>query len=150
LLSYAAAAAGRKDLANADDIALLTAEAYYKKGDFKNAFAEYDKYLPGKEETAPKSVLLRAGYSAFQIGADAKALSYLKSSFADVDSVGFYSSYYLGQLYLKAGQKPMALTAFDIARKYKADAKLVEEASFQFAKISYDLGKSDQAINEFE
>ncbi len=67
-----------------------------------------------------------------------------------MDSVGFYSSYYLGHIYLRNNQKPMALNAFDVARKFKADQKLVEEASFQFAKISYDLGKSDQAIAEFE
>jgi TolA-binding protein len=95
-------------------------------------------------------VLLRAGYAAYVLGQDAKALTYLKNSFADADSVGFYSSYYLGQLYLKTNQKPMALTAFDIARKFKADPKLVEESSFQFAKISYDLGRPDQAISEFE
>jgi tetratricopeptide (TPR) repeat protein len=94
--------------------------------------------------------LLRAGYCAYVLGADAKALSYLKSSFADVDSVGFYSSYYLGQLYLKMNQKPMAQNAFDIARKYKADPSLVEESSFQFAKISYDLGQADKAMAEFE
>jgi len=39
----------------------------------------------------------------------------------------------------------MALTAFDIARKFKPDQKLVEESSFQYAKISYDLSRSDQA-----
>ncbi len=150
LLSYAASVSTRTDLANAEDIALLTAEAYYKKTDYKNALPGYDKYLSGKEATADKSILLRAGYSAYVLGQDAKALSYLKSSFADVDSVGFYSSYYLGQLYLKSNQKPMALTSFDIARKYKGDPMLVEEASFQFAKISYELGKPDQAINEFE
>jgi tetratricopeptide (TPR) repeat protein len=150
LISYAASVSARNDLVNAEDIALLVAESYYKKADYKNALTGYDKYLPGKEETANKSILLRAGYSAFMLGQDAKALTYLTNSFADVDSVGFYSSYYLGQLYLKTNQKPMALTAFDIARKFKADPKLVEESEFQFAKISYDLGKPDQAINEFE
>ena len=44
----------------------------------------------------------------------------------------------------------MALTAFDISRKFKADQKLVEESSYQYAKISYDMGKPDQAIAEFE
>lgn len=150
LISYAATVSTRSDLANPEDIALLTAEAYYKKTDYKNALKGYDKYLSGKEATAAKSILLRAGYSAFVQGQDEKAMTYLTNSFADADSVGFYSSYYLGQLYLKTNQKPMALTAFDIARKYKADLKLVEESTFQFAKISYDLGRADQSINEFE
>ncbi len=150
LILYATSVNARTDLANEEDIALLTAEAYYKKTDYKNALTGYDKYLTGKEQTAAKSILLRAGYSAFVLGLDAKALNYLTHSYADTDSVGFYSSYYLGQLYLRTNQKAMALTAFDMARKYKAEPKLVEESSFQFAKISYDLGKPDQAINEFE
>src|SRR5258706_1024577 len=150
LLIYAASVTTRTDLANAEDIALLTAEAYYKKADYKNALTGYDKFLLGKEATADKSILLRAGYSAFVLGQDASALNYLKNSFADVDSIGFYSSYYLGQIYLRANQKPMALTSFDIARKFKGDPALVEEASFQFAKIAYDLGRPDQAIDEFE
>ena len=44
----------------------------------------------------------------------------------------------------------MALTSFDIARKFKSDKKLVEESTFQFAKIAYESGRADQAISEFE
>ncbi|HCW07457.1 MAG TPA: hypothetical protein DGG95_08860 [Cytophagales bacterium] len=151
LIGYAQTVSSRKEVSNAEEIALLVAEAYYKKADYKNALAGYDKYLTGKESTANKSVLLRAGYSAFVLNQDSKALTYLKNSFEGVvDSVGYYSSYYLGQLYLRGGQKAMALTAFDMARKFKPDQKLVEESSFQFAKISYDIGRPDQAIKEFE
>lgn len=150
LLAYVRATEGREGITNKEEIALLSAEAYYKKGDFKNALNGYNQYLVGREEKTDKGVLLRAGYVAFTLGEGATAMKYLKSSFADKDSVGFYSSYYLGALYLKQNQKPMALTAFDIARKFKADQKLVEESTYQYAKISYDMGKSDQAISEFE
>ena len=150
LLTYVNAVSTRPDLANAADIALLAAEANYKRADYKNALAGYNTYLKGKEETAEKGILLRAGYAAFLLGRDDEAFTYLKNSFVDTDSIGFYSSYYLGQLYLKNNQKPMALTAFDIARKFKGDPVLVEEASFQFAKLSYETGKPDQAIAEFE
>lgn len=44
----------------------------------------------------------------------------------------------------------MAQTAFDIARKFKPDPKLVEESTYQFAKVSYDMGQPDKAITEFE
>lgn len=150
LLAYVKSISSKTDLTNADEIALLSAEASYKKGDFKNALQGYDNYLAGKESTASKSVLLRAGYSAYVLNDDKKALDYLKNSFADVDSVGFYSSYYLGLIYLKNGQKPMAQSAFDIARKYTPDQTLVEESSFQYAKVSYEIGQPDKAIAEFE
>lgn len=150
LLAYVKVIEGKTDISNKEEIALLAAEAYYKKGDLKSALIGYNQYLTGREEKADKAVLLRAGFVAYTLGEDVIAMKYLKSSFADTDSVGFYSSYYLGALYLKQNQKPMALTAFDIARKFKFDQKLVEESTYQFAKISYDMGKPDQAISEFE
>lgn len=150
LISYAAKVSAAEGVSNKEEIALLSAEAYYKKNDFKNALVGYKQYLEGREEKADKGVMLRAGYVAYTLGEDAAAIKYLKGSFADSDSVGFYSAYYLGSLYLKQNQKPMAQTAFDIARKYKPDQKLVEESTYQFAKVSYDLGRPDQAIAEFE
>ena len=150
LLTYTSSIKSTEDLTNGDDISLLSAEAYYKKQDYKKALDSYNVYLTGKEDKADKGILLRAGYSAFVLGQDQSAINYLKLSFTDRDSVGFYSAYYLGTLYLKQQQRPMALTSFGIARQFKPDQKLVEESSFQFAKIAYDLGRSDQAITEFE
>ncbi len=149
LITYASSVKSKEGVTNQDEIALLSAEAYFKKEDYNNAVDAYAAYLANKED-GDKGVLFRAGYAAYMIGQDASALKYLKLSFTDRDSIGFYSAYYLGSLYLKQQQKPMALTAFDIARKYLPDQKLVEEASFQYAKVAYDMGKPDQAIAEFE
>ncbi len=150
LLSYSSQLGNREGINNAEDLSLLVAEAYFKKGNNKEALAAYTTYLNGKEDTADKGILLRAGYAAFILSEDDIALRYLKSSFSDTDSIGYYSAYYLGSLYLKKQQKPMALTSFDIARKFKSDKKLVEESTFQFAKIAYESGRADQAIGEFE
>ncbi|MGC4022946.1 MAG: hypothetical protein QM734_13885 [Cyclobacteriaceae bacterium] len=51
--------------------------------------------------------MLRAGYSAYTLGDDKKALVYLKNSFADERFSQFTidSSYYLGQIYLKEWPK---------------------------------------------
>ncbi len=150
LLSYCTKVSTLEGLTNKEEIALLSAEAYYKKNDLQNALTGYKQYLDGREDKADKGVLLRAGYVAYTLGEDATALKFLKSSFTDADSIGYYSAYYLGSLYLKQNQKPMALTAFDIARKFRPDPKLVEESTYQYAKVSYDLGRPDQAITEFE
>ncbi|MBX2898909.1 MAG: tetratricopeptide repeat protein [Cyclobacteriaceae bacterium] len=150
LITYAKEVAAREGLTNPEEIALLSAEAYYKKLDYKNALAGYKQYLEGREAKADKGVLLRAGYAAYVLNDNEPAIKYLKLSFADADSIGFYSAYYLGSLYLKQNQKPMAQTAFDIARKYKPNPRLVEESTYQYAKVSYDMGQPDKAIAEFE
>lgn len=150
LLQYVASLADRQELTNADEISLLSAEASYKKSDFKNAAIKYNDYLKAHDTNLDKGVLLRAGYTFMTTGDDDTALDLLKQSASDKDSVGFYSSYYLGVIYLKKQQKPQALTAFLNARNFKADAHLVEESSYQAAKIFYDLGQPDPAITELE
>jgi tetratricopeptide (TPR) repeat protein len=150
LLQYINAVKDRKDLANAKELSMLTAEAYYFKGDYKNAVTAYEKYLadnPGKAEPA---LLFRAGYANYSLNQTPKAIDYLSKAAAGKDSVSFYASYYLGILYLKEGEKPLAINSFDVARRFLKDKKLVEEATFQYAKVSYDAGRPEQAITEFE
>ncbi len=150
LLAYVLEIKGREGVTNAEEISLFAAEAYFNKKEFAKALSGYEEYLEINEARADKGVLLRSGFSAYSLGEDEKALAYLKRSASDQDSVGFYASYYLGAIYLKQNQKQLALTAFDNAKKFKADPRLMEESSFQHAKISYDLGRSDDAIEELE
>jgi tetratricopeptide (TPR) repeat protein len=150
LLSYITGLKNRTDLQNPQEIAMLTAEAYYFKGDYKNAVEGYEKFLAENPAKAESALLFRAGYSNYALNQVDKAISYLGRSAAAKDSVSYYSSYYLGIMYLKKGEKPLALNAFDYARKFPNDKKLAEEASFQFAKVSYDAGRPDQAIADFE
>lgn len=150
LLQYVSSLKGKTGLQNADEIAMLEAEAYYYKGDYKNAADAYEKFLKDNPAKAESSLLFRAGYSNYALDQTEKAITYLGKSAATKDSTAHYASYYLGILYLKQGQKPLAMNAFDVARKYPKDKKLAEESSFQFAKVAYDAGKQEQAIDEFE
>jgi tetratricopeptide (TPR) repeat protein len=137
-------------ITNYNEISMLAADAYYLKRDYNSAAAAYENYLATNKSKAPASLLFRAGHTYYSLGQDSKAIEYLKTSATSSDSVGYYASYYLGILYLKQGNKPFASNAFDHSRKYFNDKQLVEESTFQYAKVSYDLGKPDLAIAEFE
>lgn len=150
LLAYTASLKNRAGLQNEKEISMLTAEAYYFKGDYERAAQAYEGFLAQNPGSAEGSLLFRAGYSNYALNQTGKAISYLSKSAASKDSVSYYASYYLGILYLKNGEKPLALNAFDYARKVPGDQKLSEEATFQFAKVSYDVGRTEPAINEFE
>ncbi|SKC60713.1 tetratricopeptide repeat protein [Ohtaekwangia koreensis] len=149
LIEYANSLKGRTDITNAGDIAMLVAEANYYKGDFKKAVDSYQKYFDSNAK-AESGLFFRAGYANYVTGNTERGIEYLDKAAASKDTVSYYASYYLGILHLKKGNKPLALNAFDYARKNPKDESLVEESSFQFAKVSYDVGKADQAINEFE
>jgi len=149
VLEYANTLKDRTDLANPNEISMLVAEAQYYKGDYKKALESYQKYLD-KSAKAETALLFRAGYANYAAGNTEKGIEYLERAAAAKDTVSYYASYYLGILYLKEGNKPYALNSFNYAKKNPKDKKLAEESSFQFAKISYDAGKPDQAIEEFE
>ena len=149
LQSYVKSLEKREGVGQAEEIALLSAEVYFSKGDYANALKGYQQYLEDRKN-ADKAVVYRAGVAAMNAGDTQLAIGMLKNSASGADSVGAYSSYYLGTLYLKAGQKPLAVTAFDVARKFNGDKALAEESWFQFSKLSYDLGRSDLAITELE
>lgn len=151
LINYAASLESRSaQISNYSVISMLVADAYYYKRDYTKAAAAYEIYLEDNQAKAENAMLFRAGFANYSLGQDAKAITYLKTSASRQDSVSFYSSYYLGILYLKQGNKQFALNSFNHSKGYTADRKLAEESTFQYAKISYDLGKSDVAITEFE
>jgi TolA-binding protein len=149
VIEYANSLKGRKDISNAGEISMLVAEAHYFKGDFKNAVDAYQKYFDSNAR-AEGGLLFRAGYANYSAGNAERGIQYLDKAAAGKDSVSYYASYYLGILYLKQGNKPLALNAFDYAKKNPVDKDLAEESAFQLGKVAYDAGKPDQAINEFE
>ena len=149
VIDYANSLKGRKDVANAGEFSMLVAESYYFKGDFKNASEAYQKYF----ESNPKAeggLLFRAGYANYATGNTEKGITYLDKAAAGKDTVSYFASYYLGILHLKQGNKPLAMNAFEYARKNPGNNELAEESAFQLGKVSYDAGKPDKAINEFE
>jgi TolA-binding protein len=150
LIRYGASLKGKQGLQNANEISMLLAEAHYFKGDYAKAAEAYDQFLAAHPDKAESNLLFRAGYANYALSQTDKAITYLSKSAASKDSVSYYASYYLGIMYLKKGEKLLALNAFDFSRKIPNDKKLAEEAAFQFAKVSYDAGRPDQAINEFE
>jgi tetratricopeptide (TPR) repeat protein len=149
LLTYARSVADKNGIAQPEEIQLLAAEVNFRRGEFATALEGYRAYID-KRPNASKSILFRAGLSAMKAGIDSEALDLFRKAAAETDSVGAHASYYAGTLYLKGGQKSMAMTAFDAARDFGTDKALAEESTFQYAKIAYDLGRADEAITELE
>jgi len=151
LIQYAASLQPRaSQIANYDEVSMLVADAYYFKKDYKSAAGAYEVYMEENGEKAESAIMFRAGYANYSLSQDDKAIEYLKTSAAKKDSISFYSSYYLGILYLKQGNKPYAANSFDHSRNYTRDRRLAEESNFQFAKVSYDAGNPDVAMAELE
>ncbi len=150
LITYVTGALERDGIQNKDELSMLIGEAYYFKQDFQKAAEYYEAYLGDRPEKAASPILFRAGFANYSLSRNEKAISYLSKSASSKDSVSYYASYYLGILYLKQGDKNLAVNAFHVASKVPADRKLAEESTFQFAKVTYDAGSAERAIEEFE
>lgn len=130
------------------DFYLFTADAYLNTGDFKNAADFYDSY-GAKIRNPSRDIRYRTGYVNYRLGNDKEAIDQLKYAASNEDSIGIYASYYLGILYLKEGNKIYARTAFDNIRKNEIIISLKEEGLYQYGKVNYDLGRSEDAIASF-
>lgn len=150
LIAYGDQAVKKPGVSNKEEISMLIADAYFFKKDYAKAKDAYQVFLEANKDRADAALLYRAGYVHYELGQTDKAIEYLSKSAATKDTVGYYASYYLGIMYLKKGDKPYALNAFEYASKSPSDAKLREESAFQFAKVAYDMGKPDLAISAFE
>jgi TolA-binding protein len=148
LIRYVEPLLDREDLAT-DELSLLIAEAWFRKGNYAKALSGYQEYLEGRE-AVNRGLYYRAGYAARSVSNNDLAVTYLKQAASDKDSVGLYASYVLGTVYLQRQEKLLALTAFETAKKFKQDPKVAEEGLFLSAKVNYDLGRPDVAIQEFE
>jgi len=148
IIRYVEPLLSREDL-ETDELSLLIAEAWFRKGNHAKALSGYEAYLADRE-TAPRSVYYRAGVSALSAANEPLALNYLKQAASDKDSVGLNAAYLLGTVYLKRQEKALALTAFETAKQSKQDPRIAEESLFLSAKINYDLGRADLSIREFE
>ena len=140
------ASPGGTPLKNADEFFLLTAESYYRKGDYAKA-APYFKQYAGASRTKPAAdIQYRIAYAQYQSNDYEAAAQGFKGIAAARDTLGQYAAYYLGMSYLKTNNKAFALTAFDQARKGKYNKELQEEAAFNYVKVQYDLGNNADAI----
>lgn len=129
-----------------DEVALLTAEAYFFTGDYVAAAQHYEEYIAIQDFAATSEVLYRVAYALYQAGETYKALKYFKELAVQEDAVGQSASYYAGLLYLKTDQKVLAATAFDKAQQLNFSNTIQREAAFQYAKVSYELENFDATI----
>lgn len=133
-----------------DEIALLTAEVYFQKGNYEKAAQYYTMYNNYKSQAMLPMVSYRFGYSLFKSNQFALAAEQLKSVASSKDTLGQDAAFMLGICYLKATNSPYALGAFDQARKLNFNLSIQEEAFFDYAKVLYEVGRSAESIKEFE
>src|SRR5204863_2188683 len=91
--------------------------------------------------------LYELAYSYYQANQLTKAIDGFKQLSGKEDSLSQHAMYLLGDAYLKTGQKTNARNAFLFCASNSSNPTQKEISKYQYAKLSYELGYQDEALN---
>jgi tetratricopeptide (TPR) repeat protein len=113
---------------------------------------QYDKALPylsaykGKKGKWNNTDYYQLGYAYYKQNDFENAISQFNKIIGGNDFVAQNAYYHLGESYLKTDKKQQALNAFKNASEMDFDKKIQEDASLNYAKLSYEIGNSYQSV----
>ncbi|HEX8329359.1 MAG TPA: tetratricopeptide repeat protein [Hymenobacter sp.] len=131
---------------NSDEIQLLLGDAYYQKGQYKEATENFDKYAAIHKNRIEPTLQYKIGFANYKMGDFKGAINNLKNVAVRRDSLGQNAAYHLGLSYVQANQKPQAVTAFEAARQATFDKAIAENATFKLGQVQYELGNLPETI----
>jgi len=128
---------------------LLIGQLYFERQDYEKALPLLENYVNNTPRVS-KEVLYELSYSYYKRNQYQKAIEGFKQLSNERDSMGQNSMYILGDLYLRTNQKANARNAFQYSAYNSSNANQQRVSRFNYAKLSYELGYQDAALNEMK
>jgi tetratricopeptide (TPR) repeat protein len=138
-------AAGYYDL----ELRQLVGHAYFEKKQFDKALPYLEKYVNESDKVRREDVY-ELSFCYYEQKRWAKAIEGFKQLSGKSDSLSQNSMYLLGDAYLRVNQKANARTAFAYCAANSSNELQREISKFTYAKLSYELGYTDVALNELK
>ncbi|MBL7726739.1 MAG: tetratricopeptide repeat protein [Dinghuibacter sp.] len=126
----------------------LVGHGYFEKKEFAKALPYLEKYVTESEKVRREDIY-ELSYCYYQEKRWAKAIEGFKQLSGKEDSLSQNSMYLLGDAYLRVNQKANARNAFAFCAANSSNEIQREISKFSYAKLSYELGYTDVALNEF-
>ncbi|MCB9202517.1 MAG: tetratricopeptide repeat protein [Flavobacteriales bacterium] len=121
------------------EISKIIGESYFKLQEYKQAIPYLENYIDSQEN--PKaSDFYQLGYVYYVNGNYQKAVDNFNKITSENSELGQNAYYQLGNSYLKTNKKQEALTAYKSASEMNFNAKVAENAHYNYAKLSFDIG----------
>ena len=124
----------------------LLGHAYFEKKEYAKALPYLEDYV-NRSEKVSREDLYELSYSYYQANNYTKAIEGFKQLSGNQDSLSQHSMYLLGDSYLKTNQKSNARNAFLFSASNSSNVARKEISRFNYAKLSYELGYQDEALN---
>ena len=127
------------------ELSKIIGESYFNLKQFDKALTYLVDYR-GKKGKWNNTDYYQLGYTYYKQNNFENAISQFNKIIDGKDFVAQNGYYHLGECYLKTDKKLQALNAFKNASEMIFDLKIQEDAAFNYAKLSYELGNSYQSV----
>ncbi len=119
----------------------IIGESYFNLGEYGKSIPYLQKYkgLKGKWSNTDYYQL---GYAYYKQEDYNNAISEFNKIVGGDNATAQNAYYHLAESYLKTDQKQQALNAFKNASEMDFEAKIKEDAKYNYAKLSYEIGNS--------
>jgi len=133
------------------ELARILGNSYFHLREFKNAVQFLEFYLSDKNNKGREENYM-LGYCYYLDSKEAKAIPYLEIASKGKDELAQNAYYHLADCYVSTNDKNKARQAFEAASEFDFDAKIKEDALFNYAKITYELSYSpfNETIKAFD
>ncbi|MDD5507139.1 MAG: tetratricopeptide repeat protein [Bacteroidales bacterium] len=130
---------GKTDDKKNADLYRMIGDAYFKTGRYEESIPLLERYSRSSASRMNAQDWYQLGYAFYRSQKYDQAIQAFQKSVGGQDSLAQNAFYHLGDCYIKTGQKPFALNAFQSASKMDFDPAIKEDALFIYAMLAYDL-----------
>ena len=123
------------------ELARILGSSYFHLRQFNEAIEFLEFYLSDKDNRGREENYM-LGYCYYLNSQEAKAIPHLEIASKGKDELAQNAYYHLAASYVVANDKNKARQAFQAASEFDFDAKIQEDALFNYAKITYELSYS--------
>jgi len=127
----------------------LIGHAHFERKEYAMALPYLEDYV-NRSKKVRREDLYELSYCYYQANQLAKAIDGFKQLSGKDDSLSQHAMYLLGDAYLKTGQKSNARNAFLFCASNSSNTSQKEISKYQYAKLSYELGYQDEALNSLK
>ena len=124
----------------------MLGHGYFERKEYAKALPYLEEYVKRTEKVTREN-LYELSYSYYQAAQYRKAIDGFKQLGGKEDSLSQHAMYLLGDSYLKVGEKANARNAFLFCASNSSNKSQKEISKYQYAKLSYELGYQDEALN---
>lgn len=148
-IEYAERKLKRGNLFYEKEMQQLVGHGYFTTGQYAKALPYLEKYVAASDKVSRED-MYELSYCYYKAGNWNKAIDGFKQLSGKEDSLAQNSMYLLGDAYLKTGQKANARNAFLFCSANSSNQAQKEVSMYNYAKLSYELGYQDVALDQLQ